>query len=777
MKAKSILIQFLLYLLLLAVVCPAAKGEAVLNEVEAKYGGGTGEPNDPYQIATAQDLIDLGNEPNDYDKHFILTADIDLDPNLPGGKVFEKAVIAPEHINYDGEAFDSNSFCGCFDGQGHVIHNLNIQGQDYVGLFGYLDSYAQISNLGVEDVNISGRFNIGGLAGESSAGISSSYVTGIINGASTVGGLVGCNNYGCISLCYNTSKVKGEGWSYDVGGLVGFNSGNISSSYSTGNTDGIRIDYVGGLVGENIGIITASYSTGSLSGGNYVGGLVGSNEGGSINASYSSVTISGIHNVGGLAGYNAGIILSSYSTGKVVGGSDVGGLVGRLWIVSARGLSESAVGVVIDSFWDKDSSGNDTSAGGTGLTTAQMQDPNTFITAGWDSIDETTNGTCDFWQFQENAYPSLSVFSGIIPIEPKGAGIPKEPYLITNIDELLSIWYRPMAHYRLAADIDLSGITRNMAVVPWFGGSFDGNDFCIRSIHVQGTNNLGMFGILGYNAQIINMGVEDVSIEGTGYQIGGLAGLNLGGVSSSYSSGTVTGEQDVGGLVGYNEGNITASQSNVEVSGNYYVGGLVGNNISYYIANITTSYSTGSVSGDYEVGGLVGGNVYSNITSCYSTSSVSGNEDVGGLAGENWGNIILSYSKGAVLGEEDIGGLVGSNYWGGNIATSYSTGSVNGDSCVGGLIGCNFSSTDITSSFWDVETSGLLNICGINYGDTTSCNDSFGKTTVEMQVESTFTDAGWDFVGETANGTEDIWWILEGQDYPRFWWQNIQDEE
>jgi hypothetical protein len=62
----------------------------------AKYGGGTGEPNDPYQIATVADLIALGNEPNDYAKCFILTADIDLDPNLPGGKVFDRAVVAPD---------------------------------------------------------------------------------------------------------------------------------------------------------------------------------------------------------------------------------------------------------------------------------------------------------------------------------------------------------------------------------------------------------------------------------------------------------------------------------------------------------------------------------------------------------------------------------------------------------------------------------------------------------------------------------------------------------
>jgi len=63
---------------------------------QRKYSGGTGEPNDPYQIATAADLFLLGDSPGDYGKHFILTADIDLNPNLPGGKVFDKAVIAPD---------------------------------------------------------------------------------------------------------------------------------------------------------------------------------------------------------------------------------------------------------------------------------------------------------------------------------------------------------------------------------------------------------------------------------------------------------------------------------------------------------------------------------------------------------------------------------------------------------------------------------------------------------------------------------------------------------
>ena len=68
----------------------------------ADFAGGTGEPDDPYQIATAEQLIGLGEDPNLYDQCFVLTADIDLDPNLPGRKVFTQAVIAPATGNPSG---------------------------------------------------------------------------------------------------------------------------------------------------------------------------------------------------------------------------------------------------------------------------------------------------------------------------------------------------------------------------------------------------------------------------------------------------------------------------------------------------------------------------------------------------------------------------------------------------------------------------------------------------------------------------------------------------
>ncbi len=66
----------------------------------------------------------------------------------------------------------------------------------------------------------------------------------------------------------------------------------------------------------------------------------------------------------------------------------------------------------------------------------------------------------------------------------------------------------------------------------------------------------------------------------------------------------------------------------------------------------------------------------------------------------------------------------------------------------------------VVASFWDTQTCGQAKSAG-----------GTGKTTAEMQTAKTFLDAGWDFVGETKNGTADLWWINDGRDYPRLWWE------
>ncbi len=217
-----------------------------------KYSGGTGGPNNPYQLATAADLITLGETPKDYDKHFILTADIDLDPSLPGRKIFDKAVIAP-HLNpFDSWPFEGTPFAGVLSGNGHRISHLTITGGDYLGLVGQLDSQAVVSNLALEEVDIYGTgICVGGLAGcIEEGGITSSYSTGVIDGYWGVGGLVGWNWGGSISTTYSNGTVGGD---EHIGGLVGWNwLGTITNSYSSGQTSGTGW-HIGGLVGKDFG--------------------------------------------------------------------------------------------------------------------------------------------------------------------------------------------------------------------------------------------------------------------------------------------------------------------------------------------------------------------------------------------------------------------------------------------------------------------------------------------------------------------------------------------
>jgi len=418
-----------------------------------EFAGGTGEPNDPYQIATAEQLIGLGEDPNIYDKHFILTADIDLNYLLPGRKVFDKAVIAPD-FDDTSSRFDGTPFTGVFDGNDHTISHLMIMGYNYLGLFGQTDG-ATISGLGLEAVHVSGIGDyVGGLVGQNGGDASHCYSTGTVGRrplgsiyeSESVGGLVGGNG-GTITICYSTAAVSGY---RGVGGLVGTNSGDIVLSYSTGTVAGRALrgtwesESVGGLVGGNRGTITICYSTGMVSG-NYtvgglvgkssslasittcyssasvsgdetlgrfvgynLGGLVGLNEG-NISMSYSCGTVNGVYWIGGLVGDNRGSITMSYSTGRVSGDESVGGLVGD---------SFSGDAVVTASYWDIETSNEPNMCGvdrwgncdnSYGKTTAEMQDINTYLSAGWDFVDEVENGTEDIWKMPPyKGYPLLA---------------------------------------------------------------------------------------------------------------------------------------------------------------------------------------------------------------------------------------------------------------------------------------------------------------------------------------------------------------------------------
>jgi len=412
----------------------------------AQYSGGSGTVDDPYHIATAADLIALGETPDDYDKHFILTADIDLDPNLPGGKVFERAVIAPD-TDPSVSGFQGTSFTGIFDGNGRTISHLTVAGTSYVGLFGLLYCEARISDLGVEAIQVNGTGDyVGGLLGRNYGSITTSYSTGTVSGAEDVGGLVGING-GNVTHCYSTGIVGGNS---SVGGLVGGNYGALTHCHSAGSVSAVqragglvganlfgwlgrswdlegRIKHccsiesvtgdeeVGGLAGINDGIMVRCYSKGQVNGSNRVGGLVGHNSRSlswgyspKVIQCYGTSAVAGDAYVGGLAGSNSGDMVRCYSAGAVRGRSWVGGFTG------------SNDGRVNRCFWDTETSGLSNMCGNPdddapgrygdyGKGTAKMQTAVTFLNAGWDFVDEMQNGGRDIWRIVEGQdYPRLT---------------------------------------------------------------------------------------------------------------------------------------------------------------------------------------------------------------------------------------------------------------------------------------------------------------------------------------------------------------------------------
>ena len=652
------------------------------------YSGGSGEAADPYKIGTVSDWQQLMSDVVNRDKHFIMIADV----NLQG------VALTPVGNS-------TNQFTGVFNGNGHIIRNvyINMPASGYVGLFGYVGTGGQIRSLGVENVNV-----IGG---------------------SDVGGLVGYSNDGSISNCYSTGAVSGFS---DVGGLAG-SGGSISNCYSTGAVSGFS--NVGGLVGSG-GNISNCYSTGAVSGSYYVGGLVG---------------------------YNSSPITAC--------------------------------------FWDVNTSGWPTSAGGTGKTTAEMKTISTFADAGWNISD--VNGSDADWIMLPDGqdYPEIIYFfyrdpSVSVPL--LGDGTQQNPYQIASPEDFIALsqyysaWKK---HIILMTDLNFNGFTVRPIgnSIVKFTGSFDGQGFVIRNavMNLPNKDYVGLFGNVGSGGVITNLGIEDANIIGKQY-VGGLSGLNSGVViSNCYSTGSVaaysasssSSSSFVGGLTGfnYNGAAISNCHSTVNVNGSRStIGGLAGYNGGN--SSISNCYATGQItltdpnSFDSYAGGLAGINAFSTIDKCYATGDVFAISashynfvNISGLvASSSGGSISNCYSTGNALvvsasSSDDVGagGLVGLKN-NGNVSNCYSAGTVacdsNSDSnyYVGGFAGSDVNGV-ILGCFWDIEASD----CNVSAGGTS-------KTTAEMKTLSTFTSAGWDFSYTDGNPAD---WFIQIDEYPILTWQ------
>jgi hypothetical protein len=354
---------------------PTQTGFECNSQNDQGFYNGTGTLVSPFGICNCTMLQNMKNYLAG--KNYVLLSNIDcsVSKGWNGGLGFEP--IGRER----------GAFYGKLNGKGYSISNLYINrpGEDNVGLFGYTWG-AEILDVGLINVNVTGRENVGGLVGYQYAGV--------------------------ISNCYSIGNVSGS--SYCVGGLVGYQLlyCSINNSFSYGSVFSSS-SYVGGLVGcqqNNNIFINSSYSVSNVTGSDYVGGLIGysnSNTAVVINNSYSLGNVNATTTdywgatVGGFVGVIRGTVYNSYSVGKVTGkvgspdkvGGFVGDTGGSVWLPNSN-------------YWDNETSGQSRVVVGSGIgkPTIQMKMQSTFQpgTNNWDF-----NNIWAINSVKNNGYPYL----------------------------------------------------------------------------------------------------------------------------------------------------------------------------------------------------------------------------------------------------------------------------------------------------------------------------------------------------------------------------------
>ena len=619
-----------------------------------------------------------------------------------------------------------------YDGGGFAVSNVQVSVNDAkIGFFGIVNT-GSITDLGVIGGSITGAHQVGGLVGYDVTGaITNSYATDAVHGGNYAGGLVGLT-YGTLTNDYATGAVSGTTY---LGGLVGALGDNgqqlgaINGGYATGAVTGTR--YVGGLVGDDAGTISGAYALGAAHANTYAGGLIGF-------AEAESTTD------------------QTYATGLVSGNNALGGLVGG-----------SAGGAVTNSYWDTQTSGRASSAGGVGLTTAQ------FFTAsnmpgfsfgatpggsGWVIVD--ADGTLN------NAGGAAGTVRPML--------LSEYSTQISNLHQLQLMVLDPTANYALAQDINAAATNGASASGLWttagflpvgidanvtFTGSLDGQGHAISNLNINRPNDayLGLFGYLDVGSNVHDLQVSG-SVTGSGY-VSLVAGFSGGSLTNVAASGAVTGNYYYGPVAGYYAAGTTLTNAHYDIDTTSINGGHAVTIGGLYDAQFQDWASHGGVLNIANYFGAPDANGYYSLTNLADLKNLLGFADQAGLKFKLTGDIDLASApgfyiplfdgagfdgagfaienisvnqqnakigflgyvqdayitnlgvvNGGVGGKHMVGALTGYLY-SGSISDSYSTAGVQGGNYAGGLVGLSYG--QLTNDYATGNVSGTTIVGGL----------------------------------------------------------------
>ncbi|OCL82468.1 MBG domain-containing protein [Arcobacter porcinus] len=450
------------------------------------------------------------------------------------------------------------------------------------------------------------------------------------------------NNLNSLSSGYMGNS--GEGWN-PIGGSIGFTGTfdgkgfTISDLYINRPTqkDIGLFGYIGIATIKNIGLENLS-----ISGKNYVGGLVGYNDGTILN-SYASGTVVGngdFSSVGGLVGFHDyGKIENSYASGTVSGGSDVGGLVGG-----------KLSGTISNSFYDKtkfdgDGVGDGYGTGVIGLTTEEMSYGGIFKTAGWDIVADNTlaEGTPTLkYDSTNNKY--------VWAIAPKTftANLGNQSTTYNGLLQNLSSIYTSQAIFGTTGvnlkfvDVDNNDITAYKNAGTYSNiGVVSLDEFIVAGVGTKGTltiNKANLDIVANSNSLVYNGQTQ--SVNGYSFGTNGLLGsdtkadLNLSGTTTTSSSKNVGNyATNIGGTsnnynINFTQGNLSITKANAIVNANsnsvvyngltqnvngFTVSGFVNNETKDVLTGLTGLITSGKNAGIYNTN-IGGDDINYNLT-------------------------------------------------------------------------------------------------------------------------------------------------------------------
>lgn len=651
----------------------------------------------------------------------------------------------------------------------------------------------------------------------------------------TAGGVTGINQ-GSISQVNVLSAVTASQAenSYGLGGVAGLNisGASIAGAVNTGVTHArygntITASSVGGIAGTNLGSISDSYNDGDITGGKYVGGLVGYNDGGSVSNVVNAGDVYGESEkfeeneggIGGLVGFNSGSVTQASNAGAIDGDYYVGGLVG---VNASDATLENLYNSISASITGTDYVGGiaGKNEGKISATSRLVNQGNVVGESYVGGIAGTNSGTIS---------ASLST----------GEGTETENRLI-NQGSVTGLMYVGGIAGQNTENGVIDNVTNEVLVLQasdelaqYFGGIVGDNSGTVTNatntneMRAEGANYVG--GIIGYNraSGALTGNIENRGIVNGHSGVGGIIGLNentsilesdkerltisnygnvkatSGGAAGIFyenkvekisnvdlaNYGSIQGGENFdgvsGGLFGSNSGDIINSSliNAGTVTGGGVVGGLIGENTA--AATNSIFINMGTVEGGSNVGGLFGLNrgnmVYSSLINTVD-GKVTGASNVGGLIGENSGTITggrvadtgtndVGYyrnrivNNGTVIGTGDnVGGLIGTNS--GDLVAAYNTGAVSGQTNVGGIVGVN--SGTIDQAFNKVMTANTGAISG-----TSSVGAIAGLNQEQGSISNVYTlSSEGQLVGQGGGGSLDTSrddtdkWMKYGNDDP-----------